>query len=591
MTLREQAVAIWRVAKLSFKTAPGSVLFKLTGAIIDAALPFVTAFFAALTTTALVEAYSGNDAARDDVLLYVVITVLLGLVSLVWRSIDRYIQETMRFRIEAKVSDIMYEQFLSLDFWRYDDKETADLYEKAQNFARFFAWIFDRLASVFTELATMVVGVGALFAVNAWLALFVLVAIIPGVYLQFKLSRAQIRHWNTNVDTRRTRYMIESDMLQPRSITELRIYGLVKYLLKLRADLRYKDEKIRLDFEKKYIPKQIAAYLLQTVAEMASLIWITLEIVNRNQPVGQFVYVQQVVSRAIGGASGFINLLSTIDEDVANLFEYERFMQLPLRTEGGVGLKTVPSEIVVSKVDFGYPGQEKLVLKDVSLTIKRNQSIAIVGENGAGKSTLVKLLAGLYSPLNGEITVDGLNLSDVKISDWHRMISVLHQDFTRYDFASARDNVRFGDVEKQDEKLLKDSLERAEASTFTSKLPKGLDSYVNNWMEDDDGVKGVDLSGGQWQRLALARNFYRNSPIIILDEPTSAIDALAESKIFKRLFEEDDKTIIVVSHRLTTVKKADIIYMMKDGEIVESGAYKDMLERKGEFYKMFESQL
>jgi ATP-binding cassette subfamily B protein/ATP-binding cassette subfamily C protein len=135
------------------------------------------------------------------------------------------------------------------------------------------------------------------------------------------------------------------------------------------------------------------------------------------------------------------------------------------------------------------------------------------------------------------------------------------------------------------------ALDRAEARTFLEKLPKGVDSFVNQWMEHNDGTSGVDLSGGQWQRLALARNFYRNSPIVILDEPTSAIDALAESRIFKHLFAEKNRTVITISHRLTTIERADVIYMMESGKLVEQGTHKELVAKKGAYYHMFESQL
>lgn len=591
MSLKDQARSIWRVAKLSFQTSPGAVLFKLGGAVFSAVLPFVTTLFAALTTTALVEAYNGDESAQSNVLFYVLITAGIGLFSLVWQSVDRYIQESMRYRVESKVSDMMYEQFLSLDFWRYDDKETADLYDKAQKFAQFFAWIFDRLASIVSQLITMIVGVAALLYVNVWLSLFVLIAIIPGVYLQFKLSRTQIAHWNKNVDTRRTRSMIEWHLLQPDSITELRMYGMIRYLLDLRARMRNKDEKARIEFERKYIFKQLGADMLQTAAEVGSLVWVTFEIINRQQPVGQFLYVQLVVSRALWSATSFISQLSTIDEDVANLFDYERFMQLSRRNEGAVKQMRPPKEITVDMVSFSYPGQDQLVLKDISLTIHEHEHVAIVGENGAGKSTLIKLLAGLYRPTSGSITVDGKNLANIDIESWHAQIGVLQQDFTKYPFATARENVLFGNVEKQDEKELSNALASAEAAEFTAKLPKGLDNYVNNWMEDDEGNKGVDLSGGQWQRLALARSFYRDAPVLVLDEPTSAIDALAEARIFRRLFKETDKTIITISHRLTTVEKADMIYMLENGQIVEQGTHKELVALKGKYYTVFYDQL
>jgi ATP-binding cassette, subfamily B, bacterial len=169
---------------------------------------------------------------------------------------------------------------------------------------------------------------------------------------------------------------------------------------------------------------------------------------------------------------------------------------------------------------------------------------------------------------------------------------VLQQAAVDYSFANARDNIHFGDITRPlDNARLNKAMDRAEAREFLQKLPQGLDSYINTWMEDEKGNKGIDLSGGQWQRLALARNFYRDSPLIILDEPTSAIDALAESRIFKHLFADKSRTVVTISHRLTTVEKADIIYMLQDGKVVEQGTHQQLVKKHGAYYTIFESQL
>jgi ATP-binding cassette subfamily B protein len=341
------------------------------------------------------------------------------------------------------------------------------------------------------------------------------------------------------------------------------------------------------------LPLTLLSNVIETCAEVGALIWVSLKIIAREQPLGQFLYVQQITSRVMSSAASLVSTVSSIDEDVANLFEYEEFMKLPLNQNGTQTLRQAPGEITFHNVSFHYPGKHsREVLHDLSFSIKQHQHIAFVGENGAGKSTLIKLLTGLYAPTKGSITLDDTPLQDIDITSWHRQLGVLQQEFVTYGFATARENIQFGDVDApHDQQRLEKALEEAEATTFVHKLPKGPDSYINNWMEDDDGNKGAELSGGQWQRLALARNFYRNSPVIILDEPTSAIDAIAEARIFKRLFHGRQRTVITISHRLSTVKKADHIYMLEDGAIVESGTHDELIARKGKFYRMFESQL
>ncbi len=591
LSLREQAKAIASVATLSFRTSPLAVLFKFVGAILDAGLPLITAYFAALTTTALVGAFSGNQVAGNQAVVYVIITSALGLVMTVWRSLDQYVQAKMRYVVEARVSDSMYDQFLNLDFWRYDDKETADLYDRAKRFASFFAYVFDRLASLLAQLITIVFSIVAMATLNVWVALGLFVALAPGVYLQFKLSREQVKHWNENVETRRARNLIEWDMIHPEKIAEIRLYGLVGHLMQLRNMYREKDEFERIQFERKYISKRLGADVLEFLLQVASLIWIVMEIIGRRQPVGQFIYVQTVVERAINGANQFVSTLASLDEDLANLFDYQEFMKMPRRKGGKVVLTSPPKKIELQQVSFRYHGENTPeVLRDISLTIKHEQHVAFVGENGAGKTTLIKLLAGLYEPTSGKILIDGIPLHDIELASWHRQLGILGQEFIRYSFATAGDNVRFGDVVRANDSI-EDALEQAEATKFVGKLPKGEQTYVDNWMEDDEGNKGTELSGGQWQRLALARNFFRDAPVIILDEPTSAIDALAEARIFERLFKRTNKTIITISHRVTTLEKADRIYMFENGHLVEQGTHKDLAKADGAYSHLFAAQL
>jgi ATP-binding cassette subfamily B protein len=592
LNARQKVVGIARVAAITYKASPLAVFVKLAGTLISSILPIVTTYFAALTTSSLASAYAGDPNAGARAIEYVLITAGLGVALTAWGGIEQYVNQFVRYKIDAAIGDQLYEQFLSLDFWRYDDKETADLFDKSRQFSRMFSYVFDRLASIFTALVSLVAGVVALLFVSWWLALILLAAVIPSVIIQFRLSRKQIQHWNSNVETRRSKDMIEWNMFQVSAIAELRLYGMVRHLLDLRMKLRDKDEKVRIEFERKYIGQQLGADVLEAAAEVVALIYITLQIIAHTQPVGQFIYVQQIVSRALSGARSFVSQLSSIDEDIANLFDYNEFMNLPTSKLAPTRVKKLPKSIRFENVSFHYPNNEQTVLSDVSLTIKQGQHVAIVGENGAGKSTFIKLLLGLYKPTSGTVFIDDTNLATVSSDDWHKYLGVLTQDSNHYSFATARDNILLGDViHPVSNERFEAALDAAEARTFLEKLPKGLDNYVNQWIEHSDGTPGVDLSGGQWQRLALARNFYRNSPIIVLDEPTSAIDALAESRIFERLLKEEDKTIITISHRVTTIEKADIIYMFEDGKIVEQGTHAELVAKKGRYFRMFKSQL
>lgn len=592
MTNRQRISAVLRVAKISFMTAPSAVIVQISGAIINAVLPIVITYFAALTTTALAEAFSGDESAGARAMWYVVVTALLGVVATAWTSVEQYVNQLMRYKVDVAISDSMYEHFLKLDFWRYDDKRTKDIFDRASQFARFFPYVFDRLSSILGSFIAMLAGLAALILVSWWLGLILVAAVIPGLVIQLRLSRAQTNHWNSNVETRRAKGMIEWDLLRPNNIAELRVNGLVRYLLDLRQKLRDTDEKAQIEFERTYIFKRLGAKITEAAAEVIALLWIVGQIIARAQPIGQFIYVQQIVSRALTGANGIVSSLALMDEDLVNLFDYQEFMDLAECAGGGVKLKNTPQIIRFDDVSFHYPQSQTEVLDKVSFEISQGQHIAIVGENGAGKTTLVKLLTGLYAPSHGHVYLDDQPLDNYELSSWHKRLGVLSQDHIRYDFATAKNNVYFGNVTVPfSEERFDQALKWSESRSFLEKLPKGVDSYITPWMEDDEGNKGVDLSGGQWQRLALARNFYRNSEIIILDEPTSAIDALAEARIFKHLFDAKDRTIITISHRLNTVKRADKIFMLEEGKLVEAGTHEELVRKKGAYFRLFESQL
>ena len=589
---KQYLIAAKDIAKITWETTPGTIIIQSAGALITAILPIVTTYFAALTTTALGDAFAGDPTAGQRAITYVIITGVLGLLTVGWRSLEQYVQRLMRYALEAKVSDIMYERFLSLEFWRYDDKDTIDMYDRAQRFSLFYAQAFTTLSLMVSQVITLVASVIALLLVGWWLAVILVVAIIPGVYLQFSLSRAQVRHWNSTVDVRRAKGTIERQLFQPEHIAELRLYGMVRYLLNLRQELRDADERERIIFERRYILRRLAADALELAAQIGSLLWVTLQIIAQQQPIGQFLYVQQIVQRALTAMNSFVTQVSSLDEQLANLFDYQEFMTLDVRQGGERELDGPPAEIRVDHVSFHYPSSERDVLTDVTLRIQRGERVAIVGENGAGKSTLIKLISGLYAPTTGSITLDGVPLGEFSLDSWHKQLAVLQQDYLSYSFATAKDNVYYGKVAKPfDREAFDAALAKAEAAEFIGKLPKGEESYVSPWMAHKDGTNGVDLSGGQWQRLALARNFYRRAPIVILDEPTSAIDALAESRIFNHLFADTSQTLIIISHRLTTIERADMIYMLQNGRVVEQGTAAELIESRGEFFTMFESQI
>lgn len=593
LTIRQYLAAVAKVGLAAFRIAPGAGVVRAIDSIIQAALPIATTYYAALTTSALTEAYGGDEAAGNRAITYVIITAALGLVLLTWNSVSNYVSQKTSYYIGATIDDRMIQHFSSLPFALYDDKEVMDLHEKAKRFSYFFSYIFDSIGRMLTAIVSAIGAIMALAYVSPYLAVIVCLVTLPNLIIQLRLARRQAQQWEGNITNRRRMGNLGWMLQESNNIAEMRVYGVVKYLIQLRATLRDKDEKERLDFELKSIWKQLFANIAESLVELGALVWIALQIIDRAQPVGQFLYVQQMVGRALGEAGSLASQLGRMDQDLANIVDYQQFMDIVEAPKRSSQQNQVPSEISIEHVSFSYPKTKHRVLDDVTMTIKRGQRIAIVGENGAGKTTLIKLIMGLYEPTRGQILLDKVPLDTIDPESWHRWIALLGQDFIRYWFATIRENIVYGDISQPEDKArMNAAMQNAELRSVVDKLEHGVDTYIERWMaEDNDEATATELSGGQYQRLALARNFYRDAPIIILDEPTSAIDALAEARIFKHLFAEKKKTIITVSHRLSTIKKADVVYMMAEGHIVEQGTAAELVAKKGAFYTMFESQL
>lgn len=591
MNIREYLRAVLKVLRITFKLSPLAIVIKVFDGIFNSITPLVTAYFAGRTITAITEMFNGVVGAERQAIFFVILTALLGLISTLMSTGSYYINQVLRFRVESKVSDMLYEHFVRLPFWCYEDSETNDLYDRASDFFRFFAMAFDKVLYIFTALFGFISAVVALWFVSPWLTVIFTIAILPGFIIQYRLSRLNIEHWRSNAVARRKQYHIEANMMHPKIIPELRLYNLANKMLELRAQYRDKDEGDRLNYERRFIKWQMLGNILEALVELGTLIWAVVKIAGKALPVGQFVFIQQLASRAISSSSRFVSEYGSADEDLAKLKDYSDFMAIVLPEDSSLKVPNVINSIEFRNVDFSYPNNEKLVLEDISLTINKGDRIALVGENGAGKTTFIKLLLGFYEPRDGQILINGKPLSGFNIASWHKCISVLMQDFTNFDFLNIRDNVVFGDVgaKMTDQRIYK-ALDDAEATDIVSNLPVGLDTSLAPWLEKEDSVS---LSGGQQQRLGLARNFYRQSPIVILDEPTSAIDALAEAKIFDKLYNEDSgRTLIAISHRLTTIESADIIYVFDRGKIVQQGRHKQLASQKdGQYARMFRRQL
>lgn len=424
----------------------------------------------------------------------------------------------------------------------------------------------------------------------------VVVALLPTVSLfrlQVKLGAESFQvHYRQAPPARETRY-ISNLLTDKQSGKEIRLFGLTDVLLNRWSKQFMKSSKEVLALLKK---RSILEALMEGLSALfyifAAMIMIWLAVTSR-LTIGDFVSLSQAVQGVQVAIQQVSQEVSTFFEKRLYLRDFYQFLQLG--EEEGKSKGTVPEQpkqlisqkgIVFENVSFSYPNSHKKALKNVSFHIQPNEKVAIVGENGSGKTTIVKCLLGLYQPDHGHIYYNGQEIALINHEEMKKEFTVIFQDFMRYQF-TLRDNIVFGDISDGDnwhrmEQAAKDS----GVDHFARKLPDGYNTFLGKMLYD-----GEDLSGGQWQKIALARGLFRDGEVIILDEPTAALDPKMELEVFQNFDSlTKGKTAIYISHRMAAAKMADRIIVLKEGEIIEMGNHQELMDLGKEYFTMYQSQ-
>lgn len=369
---------------------------------------------------------------------------------------------------------------------------------------------------------------------------------------------------------------------------EARVFGFGPFYSKRFEGIRSFIRKEKQRLNRKLTGYMIVAEVIEIVAMVVIFLYLSRAAWEKTLSVGALAIYIQGFQRLQGNAKSFLQSMVQILQQKVFLQDLFLFLDMPVKSIGQ-GKASFPGEgegLSVEHVSFTYPSTEKEVLHDLSLRCRRGEVIAIVGENGSGKSTLVKLLARLYDLEYGRVTVDGRQLEELSEPEFRRNTVFLFQDFEKYLFTVEENVILGAPVEGKKEEDLREALRMAGAADFVGKLSKGIQTRMGRIFEGSE-----QLSGGQWQKLALARIFYKEAQMIVLDEPTSAIDAMAELQIFREIKNRlKDRMVILITHRLYNLKIADRIYVMEQGRIAEEGSFDELIASCGAFRKMYDAQ-
>lgn len=531
-----------------------------------------------------------RKSPQNELLLFVgVFCVLFALLELVSIFIDAKIY-SMRDIFRNQYEDICEKKYKLTDYQNTEDPQINDLYNNAMNSTGYAESMVDTLNNFFMNLLGIISFGSIIIILNPIILIIILACTVVNFFL-FKIVRMYTnKNWRKWAPVERKNNYLHSITHCYEKIKDIKLYPYPRLI----NDLTDKCHKERLYWRGKVWNKESLPSIVDTLLAFLRngvVYYILLaQLINGYIDVGLFVFY-------FGAVTGFSEWLNSVSGQLSNILQISTrinfirsFMEIDERFNRGI-TKRKPEgttyDIEIKNLTFSYHASETNIMKNISIKINKGEKIALVGSNGAGKTTMVKLICGLYYPKEGDILINGLSVKEINIDEYYALFSVVFQDFHLMPISFAQFVSGSGvDIDRQ---KVQKCLEQAGLSDRVGRCPRGIDTTFYKDIHERD--PGVDLSGGEKQRLLLARALYKDASILILDEPTAALDPIAESEMYQK-FDEliKGKTAIYISHRLASTRFCDRIFFMEDGQIIECGSHEQLMEQKGKYYEMFEVQ-
>lgn len=562
--------------------------------VVQGFIPLAKVWVGKLIMDSIVEAIRNPDQgpALEAIFFLVALEVGIVLGNDILTRVQGIIQRRVNSQLAHRIEILILEKAVTLDLAFYEDPSFHDQLVNAQQEAgtRPLALV-NQVFSLGQKLITLSAFLATLTRLHPLVVVALFVAVVPNILVQTWVAQAtyQLRRRRTST-SRRMRYLRDL-LVSAQAVKEIKLFNLSSHFLdRYRTFFReLLGEELALERRRAVVSWGMT--LLSSAAFYGSYAYMIAQTVAQHITLGDMTLYVGIFRQGQSQLRSFLGGLTSLYENNLYLNNLYEFLALEPQIRALAGAQPAPEVIregiEFRNVSFRYPGREEWTLRHINLFIQPGESIALLGENGAGKSTLIKLLARLYDPTEGDIFIDGVNLKDIDPSSWQARLGIIFQDFVQYQM-SVGENIGLGRVEAlEDEEQIRAAAQLSGVAEVIEDLPRGYDTPLGKQF---DG--GVQLSGGQWQRVALARAFVRDAPILVLDEPASAMDPMAQHSLLHRFGELTwDKTTIVITHRFTTVYHCcQRILVLGEGHILEDGLHEELMALEGVYATMYRTQ-
>jgi ATP-binding cassette subfamily B protein len=574
---------VWETNKL---LTLGNIVFRL----IKSGLPLLMLYIGKEIIDEVVRLISNR--ADSHMYLWMLVGAELGLTvvsDLLNRCINLF-DSLLGDLVANKTSVDLVHHAAKLDLYQFENPIFYDKLERARRQTSGRTVLLSQTLAQIQDILTLLSLGAGLVVFNPWLILILIIAVIPSFLGETHFNEKTYSLTRSWTPERRELDYLRYLGSSAETAKEVKVFGLENYLARRFKEL---SDEYYLANRKISISRASWGYFLSaigTIAYYVAYFFVLMQTLSGVITIGTMTFLSGSFQRMHGMLQSIMSRFSGIAENalyLKDLFEFFEIEPSILANENGKLIpRPVQKGITFENVSFKYPDNDFWAVRNLSFTLNPGEKLALVGENGAGKTTLVKLLACLYKPTEGRILIDGVDILDYQLADLRANIGIIFQDYIRYEM-TVSDNIAVGDIENiEDKEAIRNASEMSMSNEVIAQLPNGLEQVLGKRFKE-----GTELSGGQWQKIALARAYMRNAQLIVLDEPTSALDARAEHQVFQRFSELiHGKMAVLISHRFSTVRMADRILFLEKGKLIELGTHDELLNLNGKYAELFQLQ-